>query len=192
MMNAKRCTNRQLSFAGFNRAFERTIASEPRLLIWLVTILFLVCPLAVHAQQLTATLSGMVTDSSGAVIPNSTVTVTQTSTNAVRTVQSDASGSYVVTSLPAGTYTVNVASSGFETWVARNVVLNVAEKRGLVGELVVHRTPGDARDRGDLRRPHLRVAAQAPQLAGSRDQRVAGRRGALLLGPSLDFHTTCW
>lgn len=131
MMNAKRFTNRQLSFAGFNRALERTIASEPRLLIWLVTILFLVCPLAVHAQQLTATLSGVVTDSSGAVIPNATVTITQTSTNAVRTTQSDASGSYAVTNLPASTYTVSVFSSGFETYVAKNVVLNVAERRGL-------------------------------------------------------------
>src|SRR6516165_2966816 len=126
MMNAKRVSNRRLSFAGFNRALEGTTASGPRLLIWLVTILFLVYPLAVRAQQLTATLTGTVTDSSGAVIPNATVTVTLTTTNAVRTVQSDASGSYVVTSLPAGTYTVSVASSGFETWIAKNMVLNVA------------------------------------------------------------------
>ena len=103
----------------------------PRVLFWLVTILFLLCPLVSRAQQLTATLTGTVTDSSGAVIPNAAITVTQTTTNAARTVQSDASGNYAVTSLPAGTYTVNVSSSGFATYLAKNVVLNVAETRGL-------------------------------------------------------------
>ncbi|HEY3628357.1 MAG TPA: TonB-dependent receptor [Terracidiphilus sp.] len=96
-----------------------------------MTILLLLCPLAVRAQQLTATLSGVVTDTSGAVIPNATVTITQTTTNAVRAVQSDESGNYVVTSLPAGTYTVSVSSKGFESYLAKNVVMNVAEKRGL-------------------------------------------------------------
>jgi predicted secreted protein len=131
MMNAKRVINHRLSFAELNRALEGTIASGPRFLIWLVTILFLLCPLAVRAQQLTATLSGTVTDSSGAVIPNANVTVTQTTTNAARVVQSDASGNFVVTNLTAGTYNVTVSSSGFETYLAKNVVLNVADRRGL-------------------------------------------------------------
>jgi hypothetical protein len=96
-----------------------------------VTILILLCPIVSRAQQLTATLTGTVTDSSGAVIPNAAITVTQTTTNAARTVQSDESGNYAVTSLPAGTYTVSVSSSGFANYLAKNVVLNVAEKRGL-------------------------------------------------------------
>jgi hypothetical protein len=100
-------------------------------LLGLLAIVLLVCPLTTSAQQLNATLSGVVTDTSGAVIPNATVTVTQTTTNAIRTVQSDASGNYVVTSLPAGTYTVGVSYAGFENYLAKNVVLNVAEKRGL-------------------------------------------------------------
>ncbi len=45
--------------------------------------------------------------------------------------QSDDSGNYFVTSLPAGVYTVSVSYTGFENYVAKNVVLNVAEKRGL-------------------------------------------------------------
>lgn len=94
-------------------------------------ITLLLCPVITRAQQLTATLSGVVTDSSGAVLPNATITVTQTTTNAIRTVQSGASGDYAVTSLPAGTYTVSASASGFDTYLAKNVVLNVAEKRGL-------------------------------------------------------------
>jgi hypothetical protein len=84
------------------------------------------------AQELAATLSGTVTDTSGAVIPHATVTVTQNGVNAgKRVIMSDDSGNYVVTNLPAGTYTVSVASNGFESFLGKNVVLNVAEKRGL-------------------------------------------------------------
>ena len=127
MTDAKRVSNRRRSFDGF----KGSAPNGPRVLFWLVTILFLLCPLVSRAQQLTATLTGTVTDSSGAVIPNAAITVTQTTTNAARSVQSDASGNYAVTSLPAGTYTVNVSSSGFATYLAKNVVLNVAETRGL-------------------------------------------------------------
>ena len=90
-----------------------------------------VLPQFAHAQELTATVAGIVTDTTGAVIPTATVTVTDNATKAVHTVTSDASGNYVVTTLPAGSYTVSVASTGFETSVAKGVVLNVGEKRGL-------------------------------------------------------------
>lgn len=107
----------------------------PRSFYWLVTILLLSLPLALRAQQLTATLSGTVTDSSGAVIPNASITVTLTSTGATRQTTSDASGFYTVTNLPAGNYSVTALSQGFETYKGKNVVLNVAEKHALNIEL---------------------------------------------------------
>jgi len=125
MTDAKRVSRSRLSFAGL----EGTEGLRP--LCWLVMILLLLCPVLSHAQQLTATLSGTVTDSSGAVIPHATVTVTQTSTNAIRAVQGDDSGNYSVPLLPAGTYTVSVSASGFEAFLAKDVVLNIGEKRGL-------------------------------------------------------------
>jgi hypothetical protein len=94
-------------------------------------MLVALCPLGTGAQELAATLSGAVTDSTGAVIPHATVTVTQNGLNSgQRVVTSDDSGNYVVTNLSAGTYTVSVASTGFQSYLAKNVVLNVAEKRG--------------------------------------------------------------
>lgn len=82
------------------------------------------------AQELAATLSGTVTDPSGAVIPGATVTVHNNDTNLdVRTVTTDASGNYVATNLQAGNYTVTVKQAGFQTYVAQNVVLQVAQKR---------------------------------------------------------------
>ncbi len=101
-------------------------------LVWLLALALVACPLAVRAQELTATLSGSVTDSSGAVIPGATLTIAQNGVNAAgRTVQSDSTGYYTATNLPAGTYGVKVTVAGFESYIAKNVVLNVAEKHTL-------------------------------------------------------------
>ena len=156
---------------------EGSAPRGPQPLFWLVTILFLLCPLAVRAQQLTATLSGEVTDTSGAVIPNAAVTVTQTSTNAVRTVQSDASGNYAVTSLPAGTYTVSVSSKGFETYLAKNVVLNVAEKRGLSIQLKAGATTTTVTVEAAAISVDTESSAQAGTISGVqiRELELAGR-----------------
>jgi hypothetical protein len=95
-------------------------------------MLVALCPIRAGAQELAATLSGVVTDTGGAVVPHATVTVTQNGVNGgERVVNADDSGNYVVTNLQAGTYTLGVASTGFQTYRANNVVLNVAEKRGL-------------------------------------------------------------
>ena len=100
------------------------------LLVCLLALL--VGTLTAHAQELTATLAGSVTDSTGAVIPGATLVVTQNGVNAAgRTVQSDAAGFYIVTNLSAGTYGVKITAAGFESYVAKNVVLNVAEKHTL-------------------------------------------------------------
>ncbi len=109
----------------------RQMGRRSGVLLGLLLAALLVAPQMTRAQELTATLAGTVTDTTGAVIPNATVTVTQTTTKAIRTVQSDATGNFVVTNLPASNYTVTVTSTGFQTFVADNVVLNVAEKRGL-------------------------------------------------------------
>ena len=139
--------------------------------------LLLVCAATLGAQQLTATLSGVVTDSSGAVIPNATVTVTQTTTNAIRTVQTDASGTYAVTSLPAGTYNVSVSSSGFETYVAKNVVLNVAERRGLNPQLKAGATSTTVTVEAAAVSVDTESSAQAGTISGVqiRELELAGR-----------------
>jgi len=59
-------------------------------------------------------INGTVSDSSGAVVPNAAVTITNTATNATRTAVTDDGGFYTVTSLPVGTYTVTVERNGFK------------------------------------------------------------------------------
>ena len=60
-------------------------------------------------------ISGTVTDASGAVVPNATVTVTNKGTGEVKTAKSNATGSYRVSLLPPGAYHVVVTESGFQT-----------------------------------------------------------------------------
>jgi hypothetical protein len=76
----------------------------------------------------TGTILGTVTDSSGAIIPNVKVTVTNIATNsAVRTVTSSA-GDYSVSSLNPGTYSVSAESKGFEKSVTSGFPLAVDQK----------------------------------------------------------------
>ncbi len=86
----------------------------------------------VVAQELAATLTGSVSDPSGALVPNATVLVHSEDTNAdTRTVVTNSSGGFNITNLPAGRYSVTVNIAGFQTYVAKDVILNVAEKRSL-------------------------------------------------------------
>jgi hypothetical protein len=84
------------------------------------------------AQELSATLTGTVTDPSGAVVAGAAVSVHSEDTGAdLRTVTTSGTGSFNITNLPAGRYTVTVKNGGFQAFVARDVVLNVAEKHTL-------------------------------------------------------------
>jgi hypothetical protein len=88
------------------------------------------------AQQLAATLTGSVTDATGAVVPNAAIVVHSEETGAdVRTVNASSTGDFNITNIPAGRYTVTVKSEGFQTYVASSVVLNVAEKHTLAVQL---------------------------------------------------------
>ena len=79
----------------------------------------------VFAQAPTGQISGRVTDSSGAVLPGVTITVTQTDTGLVRSVVSNETGVYAVPSLPVGPYRVEATLTGFRTFVQTGITLQV-------------------------------------------------------------------
>jgi hypothetical protein len=84
------------------------------------------------AQELQGTINGTATDPTGAVIPNATVTAARNGVNGwVRTVQTNSTGSYTITNLPAATYTISVAAGGFQTSTIQNVTLFVAQTRSI-------------------------------------------------------------
>jgi hypothetical protein len=83
---------------------------------------------AVFAQSNTGSITGVVTDPNGAVVPNAAVTITNQGTNEKRTVQADGEGRYEVLSLPTGTYTVEASSAGFQATTLKDLRLAVGEK----------------------------------------------------------------
>lgn len=87
-------------------------------------IAFLV-PAIAHGQGL-ATINGTVTDPSGRVVPSTAVRVTDQNTGVlVRTVTTDAQGSYVVPLLPPSVYTLDVRHSGFKSFTRSGITLRV-------------------------------------------------------------------
>jgi hypothetical protein len=80
---------------------------------------------SITQAQSTATLEGIVTDATGAVVSGATIQAHNTSTGVERTVVTDAAGAYVLPSLPLGGYRVSASSSGMQTMVASNVILEV-------------------------------------------------------------------
>ena len=80
------------------------------------------------AAQNTATISGIVTDSTGAVIPGAEVTITREETGAVSSVSTNEVGAYTAAALEVGTYTVEVQSSGFKSFRSSGLVLNVRDR----------------------------------------------------------------
>lgn len=80
-------------------------------------------------QIKSATITGTVTDPTGAVIPGATVTVINQETNVQTTTTTDNSGNFNVPYLAPGTYTVNVerAASGFAKYSKTNVVVSTAQ-----------------------------------------------------------------
>jgi Carboxypeptidase regulatory-like domain len=81
---------------------------------------------AVWGQE-NATVNGTVMDSSGAVVPNATVALTNTATGQKRTVVSNGVGAYRFANVGIGTYTLDVTASGFAKYTKTGIVVNVAQ-----------------------------------------------------------------
>ena len=92
----------------------------------LLSLVVMVAMLAVGtAAQSTATLSGVVTDPSGAVLPHAQVVVHSLANGTDRTLITDAAGIYVAPSLQPGEYKIQATASGFSTYTVQKVTLNV-------------------------------------------------------------------
>ncbi|MDR3734145.1 MAG: carboxypeptidase-like regulatory domain-containing protein, partial [Acidobacteriaceae bacterium] len=79
------------------------------------------------AQLSTASLSGTITDATGAVVPSAQITLTQTNTNFTRTAVSKADGSFHEEFLPIGPYKVVVTAPNFKTLERSGIVLSVMQ-----------------------------------------------------------------
>lgn len=102
-----------------NSGNEAPDSARPRLQS-IFTVMFLVLLLAMwptraNAQLFTGTVTGIVTDATGARVGNAEITVTNIATHLTRKLKTEADGHYVVSQLDPGTYTIAVAMPGFKT-----------------------------------------------------------------------------
>lgn len=87
----------------------------------------LLLPGLAFAQTGAASLTGIVTDETGASVPGATVTATNQATNVEYTAVSNDAGSYTITSLPVGTYVVKAELSRFKTAASQPIAMEAKQ-----------------------------------------------------------------
>ncbi len=90
--------------------------------------LSLLLTLPIQAQQSVGTILGVVKDSTGAVVPDATVTIENVERSETRTVTTGPDGAYRAPALPVGRYNVKIEKSGFKTQNLQGLTLNVAQE----------------------------------------------------------------
>jgi hypothetical protein len=112
---------------------------------------------AIYGQAVYGSISGTVTDQSGAAVPNAKITISDVGKGVSFTTTSNESGNYSQTHLIAGVYEVKVEASGFSTWVQQNVHVEVDSVTAVNPHLAVG-TVGET----------VNVSAEAPLLKTER------------------------
>ena len=94
-------------------------------LVFLAAQVIFLGPGLLHSQYTTATLSGVITDSSRQTVPGAKVTVENTGTGLGRTFTTGDDGAYLFPALPVGAYRLTVEKTGFSRYVQEGITLDV-------------------------------------------------------------------
>ena len=81
--------------------------------------------------QFGASLQGTISDSSGAVVPNASVTITNNGTQRTQTTKAGGDGFFRFTGLPPGTYRLTTQAPNFNRQVTQDVIVDAEEARGI-------------------------------------------------------------
>lgn len=109
-------------------------------------LLALVFPLlfagsSAYAQSTFASITGTVTDTSGAIVPNARIVVTNQATGIQSSAQSNAAGIYAVPQLNPGSYSLRAQANGFEEFLVSDIVLDARDLREINVTLRVEKPP---------------------------------------------------
>src|SRR5271155_703336 len=97
-----------------------------RLVLALILALVFLGGTTAFGQGTSASLTGQVTDNSGAIVPGATVTATNTDTSLAQTASTNGQGIYLIAPLPPGHYKLTVEAKGFERYVQNGIELSVS------------------------------------------------------------------
>src|SRR5215469_2922188 len=92
-----------------------------------IALLILASGAAVWSQTVQGVITGTVTDPTGAVVPNATVTITNTGTNISQNTTTGSDGSYRFSLVPPGTYTLEVKAANFAAVRASGLVVEASQ-----------------------------------------------------------------
>jgi len=105
--------------------------------LFAAVLLVLVTPQASLSQGITGSITGTVTDPSGAVVAGATVTVRDVDTNAIRAEKTSDAGTYTVTQLPPGHYSVKIDKAGFKIYDQTGITLAIDQVVPVNAQLAV-------------------------------------------------------
>lgn len=108
-----------------------------RVLTFAAAILSLIAFQAASGQGITGSVTGTVTDPSGAVVVGATVTIQNVNTNLIRTAKTSDAGTFTVTQLPSGLYSVKIDKSGFKSYVQTGITLAIDQIAQINAQLSV-------------------------------------------------------
>src|SRR5258708_15691544 len=108
-----------------------TMSNWFRRIPWLLIPVMVLSFSIAHAQQLTATLSGIAADQTDARVPGARVIVKNDNSGDIRETKADSSGFFSVTALIPGTYTVSLTAKDFAPWEMNGIVLSQGDSRTL-------------------------------------------------------------
>jgi hypothetical protein len=106
-----------------------TLPIRDRFAFGVLLLILIASPLTAYTQSTTATVSGMVEDQNGAVVPGVSITVQNRATSLERQATTNDDGYFTIPLLSPGTYTITARRDGFTTAEIRDVVLNVGDQK---------------------------------------------------------------
>ena len=130
-------------------------------------ILLLTFASALSGQVVGGTISGVIVDATGAVVPDATVIIKNQETGGQRRLVSDASGMYAAPSVPIGTYTISVSREGFAPLTQTGVGLTVGQATRLT--LTLH--PGSIAEEVTVTDAPRAINVSTQQTSGLVDER---------------------
>ncbi len=156
---------------------QRISAKNLRALMLAIAVCVFTAALS-WGQGTSGSLTGLVTDPTGAVVPQASVVLTNTGTNYTQAVKTDATGVYLLKPVEPAGYSLKIEASGFAKYVqtgieihaSQNVTQNVTLKVGSVGQTVDRALAGGSQ--------HLRVPGTARQVGGQASSRASTRTTA--------------
>ncbi len=140
---------------------------------WLLTsapvlLLLVVAIPRVHGQTVSG-IVGTVTDPSGAVVSNASVTATNNATGVTTRATTTSDGTYTITDLIPGTYTVKVQKEGFKAGVYENVVVEAGGKKSSVDAVL---STGSISESVEVTAQAITLETEQPELGTTIENKV--------------------